>query len=57
MARLQSTIVWLSISIILGALFSYFTEMNFWLSIMLTAISLLIIGWLADIEDRGKFND
>lgn len=55
--RLKSTLVWLAISMLAGALGSYLLGLGFWASTLIVGLALITNGLVADWEDRGKFND
>ena len=57
MSRGKATLAWLLISISVGALGSHLLNLNFWLCAIIVAVALALNGWLADREDRGKFNE
>lgn len=55
--RLKSIIGWLAISALAGALGSFLLDLDFWASVLIVGLALVANGVLANLEDRGKFND
>jgi hypothetical protein len=57
MSKAKATLVWANISIVVGSTGSCLFDQSFWVCVGMVAVALLLNGWLADQEDRGKFND
>jgi hypothetical protein len=57
MPQWKATIIWLVIAAIAARIVSHLSDLNFWICLPIAAAALALNGWLADREDRGKFND
>ena len=57
MSKWKATIIWLVIAAIAAGIVSHLSGLSFWICLPLAAAALALNGWLADREDRGKFND
>jgi hypothetical protein len=57
MDRVKYPVVWLTISMLAGALGRYFFELEFWSATLIAGLALIANGLIATWEDRGTFND
>ena len=54
MRRFIYILIWAAISFLVGAIGSYFFNLNYWLSSLIAGIALIINGLIAEWEDRDK---
>jgi uncharacterized membrane protein HdeD (DUF308 family) len=55
--RLKNLVIWLTISVLGGALVAYFSALDFWVCTLLVGLALTANGIVAYREDKGTFND
>ncbi len=48
--------IWVAVSLVLGAIGSYFFNLSFWLTSAIAAAALIINGLIADFEDKNDRN-
>lgn len=53
MRRFSHIAIWCLISLVLGALGSYFFSLNFILTTAIAAVALTINGLIAEVEDKN----
>jgi hypothetical protein len=56
MKRASYIVIWAAISLVLGAIGSYFFNLSFWLTSATAAVALIINGLIADVEDKNDQN-
>lgn len=54
MRKIIPIMIWVAISLLAGAVGSYFFELSFWLSSLIAGMALIINGLIAEWEDRDK---
>ncbi len=54
MRKVTHVLIWLVITIFVGAAGSYFFALNFWWSSFIAGIALVVNGMIAEWEDRDE---
>ena len=54
MRKIIPILIWAVISLLAGAVGSYFFKLSFWLSSLIAGMALIVNGLIAEWEDRDK---
>jgi hypothetical protein len=54
MKKIIPILIWAAISLMAGAVGSYFFKLNFWFSSLIAGMALVVNGLIAEWEDRDK---